>query len=315
VNILVTGASGNLGSKTVRHLLLSSHRLGLLRHKTDLPAEISRHSNVATFQADLGCPETLFSLCSGIDCIVHLAGVLFSPRPQKFLPKANIEYVVNLTQAALRAGVRKFVLVSFPHVEGETTPQNPAHGRMDANPNVIHFRTRLEAERQLVRITEGTCLTPVILRAGIVYGSGVKLIEAARWMFRHRLMAIWRKPIWAHLLALPDFLTALQVVIENETAEGIHQVCDDGPLLLQDFLYRLADHWNCRGPIRLPDWSFRMAAAICETTALLLGTATPLNHDILNAGMTSCVADTTRVKRELLPQFAYPTINEGLALL
>jgi len=26
----------------------------------------------------------------------------------------------------------------------------------------------------------------------MVYGSGVKMIEGARWMLRHRLMAIWK---------------------------------------------------------------------------------------------------------------------------
>jgi len=135
-----------------------------LRHQTGLAEDLAVDPNVTIVQADLARPVTLTSVCSGVDCVVHLAGVLFSPRPQKVLPKTNIEYLVNLTQAALIAGVRKFVLVSFPHVEGQTTPEHPAVGRLDANPNVIHFRTRLEAERQLVRITEGTSMTPVILQ-------------------------------------------------------------------------------------------------------------------------------------------------------
>jgi nucleoside-diphosphate-sugar epimerase len=315
VNILITGASGNLGSNTARHLLLSSHRLRLLRHKTELPAEISRHSNVESFQADLGRPEALFNLCSGVDCIVHLAGILFSPRPQKFLPKTNIEYVVNLAQAALKANVRKFVLVSFPHVEGETTPEHPATGRLDATPSVIHFCTRLEAERRLVALAQGTTMAPIIFRAGIVYGRDIKLIRAVRWMLRHHVMAIWRKPTWAHLLALPDFLTALKKVIESDSAEGIYQICDDHPILLQELLDKLADYWQFARALRLPEWSFYTAGALCELVALMLRTAAPLNPDIVKAGMTSCVADTSRMKRELLPTLAYPKIDEGLSLL
>jgi NAD dependent epimerase/dehydratase family enzyme len=131
---------------------------------------------------------------------------------------------------------------------------------------------------------------------------------------RH-LLATWRAPTWVHLLALPDFLTALQAAIESESATGIYQVCDDGPLLLQDFLDKLADHWNCRRPIRLPKWVFHSTGAVCETAALVLGTPAYLNREIIKAGMTSCVADTSRMKQELLPQLAYPTIREGLALL
>jgi hypothetical protein len=54
---------------------------------------------------------------------------------------------------------------------------------------------------------------------------------------------------------------------------------------------------------------------LCETAALVLRTAAPLNRDIVRAGMTSCVADTSRMKRELLAKLAYPSIEQGLCLL
>jgi nucleoside-diphosphate-sugar epimerase len=254
-------------------------------------------------------------LCAGVDCIIHLAGVLFAPQPEKFLPKTNVGYVANLLRAALSTGVKKFILISFPHAEGESTPEHPALGKLDADPKVIHFRTRLEAERHLITTVAGTQIVPVIFRAGIVYGKHIKLFKAARWMLSHNLMAIWNKPTWAHLLALPDFLTALQTAIESQTVSGIYQVCDDCPLLLQDLMDKLADHWNYRHPVRLPGWAFHAAGILCETAALICRTSAPLNRDLVNAGMTSCVADNSRMKRELLPRLAYPTIHEGLTLL
>jgi nucleoside-diphosphate-sugar epimerase len=315
VNILITGASGNLGSRVARHLLSNPHQLHLAVHKSPLPSDLSDQPNVSVCPVDLARPHTLLQACAGIDCIVHLAGVLFAPMPEKFLPKTNVGYVKNLLEAAKNAGVRKFVLVSFPHVEGETTPDRPAVGRMDATSNVVHFRTRLEAERSLLEACEASSMIPVVFRAGIVYGKGIKLVEGARWMLRHRLMAIWKKPTWAHLIALPDFLVALQSAIEGETVRGIYQVCDDDPLTLQDFLDKLADHYNCPRPWRLPGWIFHLAGIGCETAALILRTAAPLNRDIVRAGMTSCVADNSRMKRELLGALAYPTIAEGIKLL
>ena len=65
----------------------------------------------------------------------------------------------------------------------------------------------------------------------------------------------------------------------------------------------------------MPEWTFHAAGAICEATALILRSGAPLNRDIVKAGMTSCVADNSRMKRELLPVLAYPTIEEGIALL
>jgi nucleoside-diphosphate-sugar epimerase len=315
VNILITGASGNLGSRVARHLLSSPHQLHLALHKSPLPSDLSGHSNVSVHRVDLAERETLRQACAGIDCIVHFAGVLFAPLPERFLPKTNVVFVQNLLDAAGNAGVRKVVLVSFPHVEGETTPDRPAVGRLDAISNVIHFRTRLEAERCLLEACKDSSMVPVVFRAGIVYGEGIKLVEGARWMLRHRLMAIWRKPTWAHLIALPDFLAALQCAIEGENLRGVYQVCDDAPLTLQDFLDKLADHYDSPHAWRLPAWMFHAAAISCEAVALILRTPTPLNRDIIRGGMTSCVADNSRMKRELLPTLAYPTIAEGIRLL
>ena len=315
MKVLITGASGNLGSHVARHLLPLNHHLYLAVHKSPLPSDLADDPKVTIRRVDLARPETLPQACTGIDCIVHLAGVLFAPLPERFLPMTNVGYVRDLTEAATRAGVRKFILASFPHVEGETTPDRPAVGRLDAAPAVLHFRTRLEAERLLVEATKDGAMRAVVFRSGIVYGKGIKLLEGAHWMVRHRLLAVWRKPTWAHLIALPDFLTALQAAIELDGARGIYQVCDDCPITLQDFLDRLADHYGYRRPWRLPAWLFRLAGVGCEMASLLFHVPALLNRDIVNAGMTSCVADTSRMKRELLPVLAYPTIEQGLKLL
>jgi nucleoside-diphosphate-sugar epimerase len=57
--------------------------------------------------------------------------------------------VQNIVDAALAAGVRKFILISFPHVEENTTPDNSAKGVLHVEPKSIHARTRLETEKYL----------------------------------------------------------------------------------------------------------------------------------------------------------------------
>jgi nucleoside-diphosphate-sugar epimerase len=70
----------------------------------------------------------------GVDVVVHFAGVLFAPRPERFLPKTNLGWFSNLLDAALHAGVRRVILISFPHVEGPTSFDEPATVRPRANP-------------------------------------------------------------------------------------------------------------------------------------------------------------------------------------
>lgn len=119
MNVLITGAAGNLGSALSRHLLAGPHRLKLMAHRQRLSPDIAGHANTSVYQADLGRVESLYAPCENTDCIVHFAGRLFAPRPERFLAETNVTYVSNLLSAALAAGVGKFILISFPHVEIE----------------------------------------------------------------------------------------------------------------------------------------------------------------------------------------------------
>ncbi|MBI4547936.1 MAG: NAD(P)-dependent oxidoreductase [Ignavibacteriae bacterium] len=315
MNILITGAAGNLGSHLARFLMGRTHELRLLIHRKNLPFDVSAFPNVSVYRADLEDPRTLSESCRGVDCVVHFAGLLFAPRPEKFLPRTNVEYVRNIVAASLGAHVRKFILISFPHVEGDSSPEKPARGLLDGNPTSVHATTRLAAEKHLYEACKGKEMVPVSLRAGMIYGRGVLMIEAARWLLKHRLLAVWREPTWNHLLALPDFLTCVKAAIENENISGIYNLADDQPLTLQEFLDAVAVHWGFRKPWRCPKWSFYATAWCCEVFATIFRTVSPLTRDFITIGMASSVADTTRMKKELLSKLAYPSLKEGLVLL
>lgn len=315
MRILITGAAGNLGSFLARHLLNGPHDLRLMVHRRTLPFDVGPYPRASICRADLGDPSTLVEACRGIDGLVHLAGVLFAPHPERFLRTTNTEYVQNLAAAALEAGVRKFILISFPHVEGRSTPDRPAQGRLDGRPESIHARTRLAAEKHLFRVCEAGDMTAIVLRPGMIYGRGVLLIEAARWLLRRRMLCVWRKPTWIHLLSLPDFQSCVVAALEGPNITGVYNLGDDEALTLQYFLDTIADYWDFHRPRRCPGWSFRLAARCCEFFATLFKTASPLTRDLIRIGMASYVSDTSRMKRHLLPQLGYPTLRDGLSLL
>ena len=315
MRILITGAAGNLGSHLARSLLDCPHELRLLIHRKQPPSDIATSPRVSVFRADLGEPKTLGGLCEGVDCIVHFAGLLFAPRPERFLPLTNLGYVQNLVAAALPAGVRKFILISFPHVEGESTPENPAQGRFEGNPTSVHARTRLAAEKHLFEACARKEMTPVSLRAGLIYAREVKMIEAARWLLQHRLLGVWKEPTWTHLLALPDFLRCVRLAVESPHVSGIYNLGDAQPVTLQEFLDAMAAHWGFAKPWRAPKWSFFAAAWCSEAFGTIFGAASPLTRDFVRIGMASSVMDISRMKKELLPQLAFPRLRDGLKLL
>ncbi len=315
MKILITGAAGNLGSFLARRMGPSNHELNLLVHRRPVPADVARRPNVHTFRADLARAETLAEPLRGVDAVVHLAGVLFEPRPERFLPTTNVRYVQNVVDAALAAGVGKIILVSFPHVEGESSPERPARGILAGNPASVHARTRLAAEKYLFASCERTSTAPIALRPGMIYGRGVLMIEAARWLLKRHLLAVWREPTWVHLLALPDFLAAVAAAIEKPGVAGVFNLGDDDELTLQGFLDAAADHWGYAQPPRLPRWAFYAAASTVELFASAFGTRAPLTCDFIKIGMANYYGDTSRMKAELVPTLAYATLKEGLVLL
>jgi nucleoside-diphosphate-sugar epimerase len=295
-------------------MLNGDHTLRLMFHKR--PIDIGVEGQDAEFlQADLGMLDTLDTVCREVDCIVHFAGVLFQSWPERFLPTTNVDYVNNLLKAAMREGVGKFILVSFPHVEGESSPDDPALGSMEGNPASIHAQTRLAAEKLVFKSGEESSLRPVILRPGMIYGRGVLMIEVARRLMRWGLLPVWYKPTWIHLLALPDFLRAVEAAIDHPTLQGVVNLGDEEPITLQQFLDLSARHWSFPRPIRLPSPLFYLAATVVELLASLFKTPALITRDFIRIGMASYTADTSRMKKELLPTLDYPTIEDGISLL
>jgi nucleoside-diphosphate-sugar epimerase len=278
-------------------------------HRRPIPDEVASAPGVRVVQADLANPETIGPAVEGVDVVVHFAGVLFAPRPEKFLPTTNIGYFSNLLEAAVRARVKRLILTSFPHVEGPTSVDRPATGRLDRIPVSVHAATRLEEERRLFERTRATSTTPVVLRLGMVYGNGILMIEAARWLARHRMLAVWREPTVMQMLATADFLRATEAAISKPGVEGIYHVGDEQPLTLQEFLDEACRAWGYPRPLRVPMWLVYLTAALCEAGAFVARTRAPFTRDFITIGRVPHWGDTTRARRELIPELRYPKFD------
>lgn len=312
MKVLITGAAGNLGSLLTRHLLGNSEfALRLMTHRRPLPTELLVKGRSEAVAADLSKPETLGTAVDGVDAIVHFAGVLFQANPERFLPVTNTHYFQNLLNAAKARGVGKVVLISFPHVEGPSSFESPAVGTLEGNPISWHAKTRLEEERSLFAHMK----TPISLRVGMVYGRGILMIDAARWLARRRLLGVWREATPIHLVSALDFCRACTSALGNNKAIGIYHVGDEGKITLQEFLDQACVQWSCHVPWRMPLGLIYTAAQLCEWYSALTGARSPLTRDFIDIGRVPYYGDTARFRRELLPILSYPTLKDGIHTL
>lgn len=317
MKVLITGAAGNLGSHLAKYLMKDHKdlKLRLMIHKKPLPFKINGCENIEVCKADLLKNESLITACKDIDCIVHFAGVLFAPKPERFLPTTNVVYFKNLVDTAIEAKVNKIILISFPHVEGNTSPQNPATGKLDGKPISVHAQTRLKEEQYLFDQCKSSSSIPVSLRVGMIYGKNILMLDAGRYLMKKHLLAVWKKPTWIHLISIDDFLEATKQAIIRNNIQGIYHLGDEKPLYLQEFLDKMAVHLGYSKPLRLPKWCFFAAAWLVEKYAKLFKTVSPITKDFIRIGMVSYTGDTTRMKRDLISKLKYPTIEEGIKIL
>ena len=146
----------------------------------------------------------------------------------------------------------------------------------------------------------------------MVYGPGVLMIEAARWLATRRLLAVWRDPTWIQLISTLDFLRATEAAIVQPEVSGVYHLGDEQPVTLQQFLdVRACEEWGCARPYRLPVWTIMTAASLCELAALIAGTPSPLTRDFIRIGRVSYWGDTQRMREELPPTLAHPTLESG----
>lgn len=313
--ILITGASGNLGGLLAENLKNKNVELNLMVHNNDVSPSLKGLNNVKVFEADLAEKGTLTNALRGVDTVVHFAGVLFKHNPEKFLHTTNTKYFRNLLDVAVEQGVKRVILISFPHVEGETTPEHPAKGILTAHPTSVHAITRLEEEKYLFEVCPKHDIKPIVLRLGMVYGKGILMMDAAKIFSKYMILGIWRKPVFIHLISKIDFVNATIAAIENDSAIGIYHVGDEGIQTLQEFLDEVTRYWGYHKPWRMPVWLILATAQMFEIASLLFGIRSPLTKDFVKIGMTSYYGDTSRMRKELLPELEYKTFREGLETL
>lgn len=113
--IAVTGATGHVGNVLVRELVGRGQKVRAVVHP-DETTEAIAGLDVEVVRADVRNPESLFSAFVGADLVYHLAGIItISGGQARLLHEVNVLGARNVTQACLRAGVRRLVYTSSVH--------------------------------------------------------------------------------------------------------------------------------------------------------------------------------------------------------
>jgi UDP-N-acetyl-alpha-D-quinovosamine dehydrogenase len=183
MRILVTGASGFVGTALCRGLLARGHAVRAAARRAIPPGEgLSELRQVAI--PDIAAEFDRRALFDGTDVVVHLAAIAHRRGvPDAELRRVNFDATIRLAEAA--AGlVRRFVFLSSIKVHGEDSGAEMYKETDPLRPEDSYGRSKLQAEQALTAIAARNRMELVLIRPPIVYGPGVKanFLSLLRWV-------------------------------------------------------------------------------------------------------------------------------------
>ncbi len=208
--IAVTGASGFIGRRLVRHLIGRGETpVALSRHPVDVGTArqvlVDDYSDVASLTRQL----------NGVDALVHLAARAHQDSAgaadAALFHAANVETTLDVARACIAAGVRRFVLVSSIGVNGNRST-HPFTERDQPAPAEPYAVSKWEAERALSDLVAGSTTDCVIVRPPLGYGPGCpgNFGRLVRWAATARILplgALHAPRTFVHVDNLVDALT------------------------------------------------------------------------------------------------------------
>lgn len=233
MKILVTGATGRVGSRLVPHLLQRGDTVRVLaRNPESATALQAQGADIAG--GDLTDTGSLAQAVADMDAIVHLAAFFRGATPEQALA-VNLDGAIAMAQAALDEKVPRLVFVSTNLVYGpgqgvRFREQDPPH------PASAYPKSKLAAEQALLALHQTHGLALRIVRLAYVYGDGdPHLSEGLRW-FRS-----WNPSQEMHMVHHADVAQAIALVLDANGIDGqIYNVGDDEPVTAGDIM-RLLD--------------------------------------------------------------------------
>jgi UDP-N-acetyl-alpha-D-quinovosamine dehydrogenase len=240
MRILVTGASGFVGTALCRALLARRHEIRAAVRKASAPGAARADSHQVVIP-DIAASFDRGALLDGIDTVVHLAAIAHRTASDAELRRVNSDATVRLAEAA--AGfVRRFIFLSSVKVHGEDSAGG-TYGEEDAlKPEDSYGRSKLEAERALTGIAERSGMELVLIRPPLVYGPGVKanFLRLLGWVDSGLPLPFASVRNRRSLIYLGNLVDAIARCVEHPAARGPFLVSDEETVSTPELVSRIA---------------------------------------------------------------------------
>jgi len=223
---LIAGATGMLGNEICRLLREQGKPVRALVRSTSNPETLTRlrNSGAEIVQGDLKDPASLEAACRGATAVISTASSTISRQSGDSIDSVDRQGQLNLIEAAEKAGVKQFILVSFPRIDISFPLQSAKRAAEE----------RLQRSRMTYTILQPTCFMEVWLGPALgfdpahgtaqIYGAGRNKVSWISFqdVARFAVAALGNDRASKTVIKLggPDALSPLEVVQIAERLTG-----------------------------------------------------------------------------------------------
>lgn len=255
-SVLVTGATGFIGSHLVNLLIEKHYKLKIYSRKSVTDEFMELVDDSSWLSGELSDKDRLEIACTGIDIVFHVAGVASSDSSNsEECREVNLIGTQNVYLASVKAGVRKFIYVSSILAS-------------DPGSSFYAESKRLSEEFLSSCQRDGAQTKVAILRPASVYGLGMKgsLRTFILFAMRGLIPSLPKIKNSFPLVSVGDLCRALIAVAEDESPDTLvsaFTITDGQEYTVNRVEAAVYFGLRRRKPyMAIPKWAIRLASVI-----------------------------------------------------
>jgi nucleoside-diphosphate-sugar epimerase len=302
MTILVTGATGFLGSALVTELVKQQQDVRILARNVQ-KARNQFGEAIRIIPGDITDPAQVQQAVDGTTVVYHLVGHLYHPSvPTELYQRTHVEGTRILLDACRKQKqLQRIVHCSTTGVHG-VTGDIPADEDAPFVPTNPYEATKLESELLALKAYREQGLPVSVVRPGLVYGPGdLHLLGFFTSIQKGLFRVIDGGKALLHPVYIDDMSRAFQLCAEHPRAIGrSYMIAGARPVSIRELATAIAHTLGRELPAgNIPLWLAHLAADVFAVIPGLQGERAPLTHSRVKFLTQSRVYSIERARNEL----------------
>jgi nucleoside-diphosphate-sugar epimerase len=298
--ILVSGASGLLGTSIIKLLLVEGAKVRALVRNPSKTKHL-QHPNIEIKVIDFADPATLRNTVQGCQIVFHFAGVLNDFKPYSYYHQVNVIGTKVLAELAIAAGVERFIHTSTAWVYGLQTAGQIDETAPRIKSGNFYSDSKIEGEEIIHQLIKYNNLPAVIVLPSQAYGP-----EDSSWTLRPlelirsgRMILINGGQGLIQPIYIDDLAAGILLAAKAGKVGQSYILCGQKNMSIREYFGSLANLTGKKRLPSIPEWLANILARSAEYWAGLSNSKPVFTRQEIQATMTRANYSGDKARKEL----------------